>query len=173
LYEQVKAIPHKPFADPTKFLQRDGEHEKVANWRQITDKEAESAAVTSVAVYILLISFSQKGINKLRNFQKHVRMRHPDGEFEVSEGFDDGTFYLCFKERCIKCHERAALLKTLLSAQYDGPKAYLDQSVYDRALVLSRSAARKELLDQVTAPDECEKLYEESLWCLYALQDDL
>jgi len=22
-------------------------------------------------------------------------------------------------------------------------------------------------------PDECEKLYDESLWCLYALQDDL
>ena len=37
----------------------------------------------------------------------------------------------------------------------------------------SRTAARKELLDQATAPDECEKLYEESLWCLYALQDDL
>lgn len=28
-------------------------------------------------------------------------------------------------------------------------------------------------MDQATAPDECEKLYEESLWCLYALQDDL
>lgn len=25
----------------------------------------------------------------------------------------------------------------------------------------------------MTTPDECEKLYEESLWCLYALQDDL
>lgn len=37
----------------------------------------------------------------------------------------------------------------------------------------SRTAARKELLDQATSPDECEKLYEESLWCLYALQDDL
>ena len=37
----------------------------------------------------------------------------------------------------------------------------------------SRTAARKELLDQATAPDECEKLYEESLWCLYTLQDDL
>ena len=37
----------------------------------------------------------------------------------------------------------------------------------------SRSAARKELLDQAQSPDECEKLYEESLWCLYALQDDL
>lgn len=37
----------------------------------------------------------------------------------------------------------------------------------------SRTAARKELLDQANSPDECEKLYEESLWCLYALQDDL
>lgn len=25
----------------------------------------------------------------------------------------------------------------------------------------------------MSSPDECEKLYEESLWCLYALQDDL
>lgn len=25
----------------------------------------------------------------------------------------------------------------------------------------------------MTTPDECEKLYEESLWCLYALQDNL
>jgi serine/threonine-protein kinase ULK/ATG1 len=39
--------------------------------------------------------------------------------------------------------------------------------------MLSRTAARKELLDQAMAPDECEKLYEESLWCLYTLQDDL
>ena len=37
----------------------------------------------------------------------------------------------------------------------------------------SRTAARKELFDQAQSPDECEKLYEESLWCLYALQDDL
>jgi serine/threonine-protein kinase ULK/ATG1 len=74
--------------------------------------------------------------------------------------------------------------------QYEGPKSWLDQLVYDRALLLvrgacsgvfcsnttrfqSRTAARKELLDQATSPDECAKLYEESLWCLYALQDDL
>jgi len=37
----------------------------------------------------------------------------------------------------------------------------------------SREAARKELLDKAESPDECEKLYEESLWCLYALRDDL
>jgi serine/threonine-protein kinase ULK/ATG1 len=28
-------------------------------------------------------------------------------------------------------------------------------------------------LDQALSPDQCERLYEESLWCLYALQDDL
>lgn len=97
-----------------------------------------------------------------------------------------------FKEHFIKCNDRAALVKTWLPAQYEGPKTWLDQLVYDRALVLvrrdhtivqviilrvtilqSRTAARKELLDQATSPDECEKLYEESLWCLYALQDDL
>jgi len=44
-----------------------------------------------------------------------------------------------------------------------------DQLMFEQ----SRSAARKELLDQALSPDECEKLYEESLWCLYALQDDL
>ena len=98
-----------------------------------------------------------------------------------------------FKEHFIKCNERATLVKTWLPATYDGPKSWLDQLVYDRALVLvriylvcriycdqyallysqSRTAARKELLDQMTTPDECEKLYEESLWCLYALQDNL
>jgi serine/threonine-protein kinase ULK2 len=37
----------------------------------------------------------------------------------------------------------------------------------------SRTAARKELLDQQVTRDESEKLYEESLWCLYTLQEDL
>lgn len=78
-----------------------------------------------------------------------------------------------FKDQFIKCHDRAALVKSWLPAQYSGPPTFLDQLVYDRALLQSRTAARKELLDQANSPDECEKLYEESLWCLYALQDDL
>ena len=40
-------------------------------------------------------------------------------------------------------------------------------------IIQSRAAARKELLNQADSPDECEKLYEQSLWCLYALQDEL
>jgi len=95
-----------------------------------------------------------------------------------------------FKDHFLKCNDRAELVRTWLPVSYDGPKSWLDQLVYDRALLLvsltfskhvwtyfnfiqSRTAARKELLDQMSTPDECEKLYEESLWCLYALQDDL
>ncbi|KIJ64719.1 hypothetical protein HYDPIDRAFT_28086 [Hydnomerulius pinastri MD-312] len=171
MYEYVKAVPQKPLPDPTKFARREGEAEKHAQRRRNADQEAEYNAVTCVAIYMLLMSFSQMGINKLRNYQEHLRMRHPDGEFIVSEGFDDALAW--FKDQFIKCNDRAALVKTWLPVQYDGPKIYLDQLVYDRALMLSRTAARKELLDQATAPDECEKLYEESLWCLYTLQDDL
>jgi serine/threonine-protein kinase ULK2 len=54
--------------------------------------EAQSNAVTCVAVYMFLMSFSQKGIDKLRNHQEHMKMRHPDGDFAVSEGFDAGSF---------------------------------------------------------------------------------
>ena len=45
-----------------------------------------------VALYMLLMSFSQRGIDKLADFQEHMKMKHPDGQFVVSEGFDDGEF---------------------------------------------------------------------------------
>lgn len=143
----------EPLPDPTKFVKREGEPEKHARRRKLADQEAEYNAVTCVAVYMLLMSFSQKGIDQLRNFQEHMNMRHPDGDFVVSEGFDDGMWlqritrkyltshFLCialswFKEHFIKCNDRAELVKTWLPVQYDGPKAWLDQMVYDRALML-------------------------------------
>jgi serine/threonine-protein kinase ULK/ATG1 len=109
MYEYVKAIPQseyifgalesvdwnaycypEPLPDPTKFAKRDGEADKQAMRRKNADVEAEYNAVTCVAVYMLLMSFSQKGIDKLRNHQEHMKMRHPNEEFVVSEGFDDG-----------------------------------------------------------------------------------
>lgn len=142
----------EPLPDPTKFARREGEAERHAERRRNADQEAEYTAVTCVAVYMLLMSFSQRGIDKLRNYQEHLRMRYPDGDFVVSAGFDDGKrfstcvhrvrrSYLCpalawFKEQFIKCNDRAALVKTWLPVQYDGPKIYLDQLIYDRALML-------------------------------------
>ena len=78
--------------DPTKFAKREGEAEKQARRRMNADLEAEYNAVTAVAVYILLMSFSQKGIDMLRKHQEHMKMRHPDGYYVVSKGFDDGEF---------------------------------------------------------------------------------
>ena len=46
--------------------------------------------MTCVAVYMLLMSFAQRGIDRLRNHHEHLQMRDPDGELEVSEGFDEG-----------------------------------------------------------------------------------
>lgn len=43
---------------------------------------------------MLLMSFSQRGIDKLRNYQEHLRMRYPDGDFVVSTGFEDGNHFL-------------------------------------------------------------------------------
>ncbi|KIY53836.1 other/ULK/ULK protein kinase [Fistulina hepatica ATCC 64428] len=171
MYEFVKAVPQKPLPDPTRTERRDDENEKQARRRQRAEVEAEYNAVTCVAVYLLLMSFSQKGIDMLRNHQEHMQMRHPENDFVVSEGFDDALNW--FKDHFVKCNDRAALVKTWLPAKYEGPKGWIDQLVYDRALALSRMAARKELTDQANSPEECEKLYEESLWCLYALQDDL
>ncbi|KAF7319635.1 Other ulk ulk protein kinase [Mycena chlorophos] len=171
MYDFVKAVPQKPLPDPTKFEKRDGETDKLARQRKRSDQEAEYNAVTCVAVYMLLMSFAQKGIDQLARHQEHMRMRHPDGDFMVSEGFDDALSW--FTDQFQKCYDRATLVKSWLPATYDGPKSWLDQLVYDRALVLSRTAARKELYNQASSPNECEKLYEESLWCLYALQDDL
>ncbi|OSX57354.1 hypothetical protein POSPLADRAFT_1067833 [Postia placenta MAD-698-R-SB12] len=170
MYEYVKAIPQKPLPDPSKFTRREGEPERQAAKRKNADVQAEYNAITCVALYMLLMGFSQNGVTKLVNYYEHLQMRDPEGG-EVSEGFDEALMW--FEDHFAKCHARANLVKTWLPAQYTGPPTFLDQLVYDRALMLSRTAARKELLDQATSPDECEKLYEESLWCLYALQDDL
>jgi len=41
-----------------------------------------------------------------------------------------------FKEHFMICNEHVGLVRTWLPAQYGGSKAWLDQLVYDRALVL-------------------------------------
>ncbi|KAF8259755.1 other/ULK/ULK protein kinase [Lactarius quietus] len=171
MYEFVKSVPQKPLPDPSKFTPREGENEKLAARRRNADVQAEYNAVTCIAIYMLVMQFSQKGIDELRKYQEHMEMRHPEGDFVVSEGFDEALGW--FRDLFLRCHDRAALVKTWLPAQYTGPTTWVDELVYNRALTLSRTAARKELFDQHKSPDECERLYEESLWCLYALQDDL
>ena len=94
----------EPLPDPTKFAKRAGEGERHAQRRRHADVEAEYNAVTCVAVYLQLMSFSQKGIDRLRVYQEHAAMRCAPGEDVVlSVGFDVGEclVLVCFLVVCI------------------------------------------------------------------------
>lgn len=80
----------EPLPDPAKFTRREGEPERHAAKRKNADIQAEYNAMTCVALYMLLMSFSQNGVNKLCHYYEHLQMRDPDGDSEVSEGFDEG-----------------------------------------------------------------------------------
>lgn len=80
----------EPLPDPTTLERLEGEQEKHAEKRKNLAVQAEFNAVTCIAVYMLLMSFAQKGIDKLRDHLETMQMRDPDGEYEVSEGFDEG-----------------------------------------------------------------------------------
>ena len=113
MYEFVKSVPQsafllvvpgaaprsiddgrglEPLPDPSKFVPREGENEKHAARRRNADVQAEYNAVTCVAIYMLVMQFSQKGIDELRKYQEHMEMRYPDGDFVLSDGFDEGAF---------------------------------------------------------------------------------
>lgn len=172
MYEFVKNVPQKPLPPSSSFQRLDGETEAAAERRRTSMVDAEYNAVTSIALYLLLMSFSQKGIDRLRVHQEGMKMRDPEGRLDVSEGFDDALTW--FSTHFVKCSDRARLVKTWLpETAMEGP-SWLGQLVYDRALQLSRKAAHIELLERdEEARQSCIELYEESLWTLYALQDDL
>lgn len=87
----MATVGSEPLPDPSKFAPRDGENEKLAARRRNADVQAEYNAVTCVAIYMLVMQFSQKGIDELRKYQEHMEMRHPEGDFVLSEGFDEGA----------------------------------------------------------------------------------
>ncbi len=81
-------------------MRHEGESERHAERRKNGDIEAEFNALTCVALYLLLMTFSQKGISRLRVHQEGMKMRDPEGNLEVSEGFDDGMHTFDFLYEC-------------------------------------------------------------------------
>lgn len=86
----ISAIFIEPLPPTSKFKKREDETDRQADRRRNADIDAEYNAVTCVAVYLLLMTFSQKGIERLQVHQEGMKMRDPEGRLEVSEGFDDG-----------------------------------------------------------------------------------
>lgn len=83
----INLEPLPPLSSLTKM---DGEMDAAFERRRNAALDAEYNAVTCVALYLLLMAFSQKGIDRLRVHQEGMKMRDPEGRLEVSEGFDDG-----------------------------------------------------------------------------------
>ena len=85
----------EPIAQTPKLAKREIDSDRTAEARRMQDAEAEYNAVTCVALYVLLMSFSQKGIDKLRVHHEGLEMRDPGRKrFFVTEGFDHGTLIL-------------------------------------------------------------------------------
>ena len=81
------------FLDPSKKRDAKSEAEYEAVWLGLASKSErrlDLLQVTCVAVYLLLMSFAQKGIDELRRHQEEMLEDHPDADYMVSEGFDDG-----------------------------------------------------------------------------------
>lgn len=78
----------EPIPDPSKFVQREGESTRQATKRRNHELDMELAAVNCIALYILVMNFSQNGIDRLQDYMDVVEV---DGELPtVSPGFDDG-----------------------------------------------------------------------------------
>ena len=82
----------EPLPSSSALQRKEGETLTSAERRRTAIVDAEYNAVTSIALYLLLMSFSQKGIDRLKVHQEGMKMRDPEGRLEVSEGFDDGLF---------------------------------------------------------------------------------
>jgi serine/threonine-protein kinase ULK2 len=80
----------EPLPDPKKFARKEGEPDRKAERRRNVEVEGEWNAVTCVALYMLLMGFSQKGIDALKRYQADFEMRFPGEDVGVSGGFDDG-----------------------------------------------------------------------------------
>lgn len=80
----------EPLPDPKKFVQKEYETLEAAQRRHKAEVEVEGNAVTCVALYMLLMGFSQKGIDALKRFQADLEMRFPDEEILLSENLEDG-----------------------------------------------------------------------------------
>ena len=80
----------EPLPDPKRFTRKEGEPDRKAEKRKNAEVEGEWNAVTCIALYMLLMGFSQKGIYALKRYQADLEMRLPGEDVAVSEGFDDG-----------------------------------------------------------------------------------
>jgi hypothetical protein len=56
-----------------------------------TAEQAELTPLACINIYMLLVSFAQRAIESIANYQNHIRFTEGREDVALSEGFDDGT----------------------------------------------------------------------------------
>ncbi|QRV98918.1 unc51-like kinase [Ceratobasidium sp. AG-Ba] len=162
-YEFVAGRPHKPIADPARFVRNEGETAKVADARRKQEAEVEVAAVQAIALYMAVMSFATGAIVIARRF-----LDEKEDVGDVSAGFDEAQKW--FRDTFHRSTERVSIVKHWLPRDHVMPQMWIDRVIYDHALALMRGAASRELLEDYST---CERDYETALWLLYAIHDEI
>lgn len=162
-YEFVAGRPHKPIADPARFVRNEGETTKVAEARRKQEVEVEVSAVHAISLYMAVMSFATGAIVIARRF-----LDEKEDVSDVSAGFDEAQKW--FRDTFNRSTERVSIVKHWLPRNHVMPQMWIDRVIYDHALDLMRSAASRELVENYAT---CERDYETALWLLYAIYDDI
>ncbi|KAG8932460.1 Serine/threonine-protein kinase [Tulasnella sp. 418] len=166
-FNKVETHSNRPL-DPAKFARKAGEPSSRADSRRKKEVDVESVAVQTIALYLAVMGFCQKGINDLKKYCQTYSYAAAANE-ESSTGIDDALVW--FRDTFKSCVERSEVMKAYLPEGHQSQNMWIDRVIYDHALALMRHAASKELVEDNYA--QIEKEYERALWMLYAIADDV
>ncbi len=130
----------EPIPDPSKFAPREGERPRQAMKRRNADIEVQEAAISCASLYVLVMTFAQDGLNRLKDYMDALDYveEHPGAGVGVSEGYDTAVDW--FASLFEACNEKARTVRSWLP---DGGGSvsemhlkHLDQLLFERALHL-------------------------------------
>jgi len=169
-FEKVEAMPTKPIPSPANFPKKAGELPRTADSRRKAEMEAEQNALTSIALYIAIVGFCQKGIDELNKYcEEHLNGVRDPSTSGASSGIDDAMIW--FRDTFKSCVDRSEVLKGWLPEGRENAPMFIDRVIYDHALLLMKHAGSKENVEDDLLFVLRE--YERALWMLCAIADDV
>jgi len=164
-YKKLESTYPKPLTDPAHVARQRSQTSHRSDGRR--RNEADTNALHCIALYITVMSFSQKAILCVNTYykEKEAPGEPPSHTAAVDEALQ------WFRDSFQRSLEKANIIKTWLPEGHNKQNMFIDRIVYDHALSLLRNAASRELLEDNA--HECERDYEIALWMLRAISDDV
>ena len=108
--------------------------------RHNTDIEVQEAAITCASLYVLVMTFAQDALNRLKDYMDALDRveEQPGAGVGVSEGYDTAVDW--FASLFEGCNEKARTVRSWLPDGCGGVSEmhlkHLDQLLFERALLL-------------------------------------